>query len=57
MAEYRRRKDKDTWHWCRNCRNDPKSDYIVYSGAGKPTYGELCNECQAKVRDLNCKQY
>ena len=27
MAEYRKKKGKDTWHWCRNCEKDPKSDY------------------------------
>lgn len=46
MREYRKRKDSDTWHWCKNCSNWPTRDYDVrYS---KPTTGELDNECRAK---------
>jgi hypothetical protein len=52
MAEYRKRRGSDTWHWCRNCNNDPKSDYD--SRRDKPTSGDLCNECKAKDRDGNC---
>lgn len=51
--EYRKRKDKDTWHWCKNCSNWPDSNYDVrYS---KPTYGELCNQCKSKDKENNCK--
>lgn len=54
MAEYRRKKGSDTWHWCKNCSNWPTSDYEVrYT---KPTTGELDNECKAKERDGNCKK-
>jgi hypothetical protein len=31
MAEYRRKRGSDTWHWCRNCTNDPKTDYDTKS--------------------------
>ncbi|RKE85707.1 hypothetical protein DFO46_2508 [Rhizobium sp. AG855] len=51
---YRRRKDKDAWHWCKNCSNWPKSDYVEQSS--KPTSGELCNECLAKDKAGNCSK-
>jgi len=35
MPEYRRRKGRDTWHWCRNCSNWPTSNYV--SRQSKPT--------------------
>jgi hypothetical protein len=41
----RKRKGKDTWHFCTNCSNWPTSDYDERDG--KPTYGEFCNECLA----------
>jgi len=49
---YRRRRGKDTWHFCSNCSNWPTSDYD--ERASKPTTGELCNECQAKRANGNC---
>lgn len=52
--EYRRRKGKDTWHWCQNCSNWPTSDYDVrYT---KPTSGELDNECLAKDKAGTCRE-
>ena len=39
MPTYRRKKNRDTWHWCRNCSNWPKSNYVERST--KPTSGEL----------------
>ena len=51
---YRRRKSSDTWHWCQNCFNWPKKDYVQRNT--KPTNGELCNQCQAKARAGNCKK-
>jgi len=54
MTEYRRKKGKDTWHFCKNCSNWPTSDYDVrYS---KPASGELCNECRSKDANGNCKK-
>ena len=50
--EYRRRKDSDAWHWCRNCSNWPTSDYV--SQNTKPTTGELDNECKAKQANGEC---
>lgn len=49
---YRKRKNKDTWHFCRNCSNWPTSDYDEKTT--KPTSGEFCNECLAKKENDNC---
>lgn len=51
---YRRKRGSDTWHWCRNCRNDPKSDYEEQPQ--KPTTGELCNECRTKEAAGTCQK-
>lgn len=50
---YRRRKGKDTWHFCSNCSNWPTYDYDEQHS--KPTTGELCNECKAKKKDDDCR--
>jgi hypothetical protein len=50
---YRRRNDKDTWHFCTNCNLWPTSDYKEQ--ASKPTTGELCNQCRSKDREGTCK--
>ena len=54
--EYRKRKGvaHDTWHFCRNCSNDPKSNYDVRHSP--PTDGELCNECKGKRAAGTCTQ-
>jgi hypothetical protein len=49
---YRKRKDSDTWHWCKNCSNYPKSGYTT--SLKKPKSGELCNECQSKQNRNDC---
>jgi hypothetical protein len=51
-STYRRRDDKDSWHFCTNCRNWPTKGYVEQTN--KPTTGEFCNECLAKRRDGNC---
>ena len=51
---YRRRKDKDTWHWCRNCSNWPSLDFE--EKPTKPTTGELCNECRSKDAAGSCNK-
>ena len=51
---YRRRKDSDAWHWCRNCSNWPTSNYVEQQS--KPTSGELDNECKAKEAAGNCTE-
>ncbi len=50
---YRRRKGRDTWHFCTNCSNWPKSNYDARDS--KPSSGELCDECKAKRKAGNCK--
>ncbi len=53
-SPYKRRKGNDTWHWCGNCSNYPKSGDVETSPT-KPSSGELCNECLAKDKASNCK--
>jgi hypothetical protein len=56
MPIYRRRGDSDTWHWCTNCSEYPiGSD--VYASFMNPTYGELCDECQAITDRGDCRRY
>lgn len=50
---YRRKNERDTWHFCKNCNNWPTSKYV--SKSVKPTTGEFCNECLAKVKRGDCK--
>ena len=57
MTTYRRRKDKDTWHWCTNCSNYPRNpDDVTETKPDKerPDSGELCNECRGKEDKGNC---
>ena len=54
MTEYRKKKGSDTWHWCANCSNWPTSDFDRHYG--KPTSGELDNECLAKDKAGNCQK-
>ena len=54
MAEYRKLKTSDTWHWCKNCTKWPTKDYT--STHFKPSSGELCNECKAKDREETCRK-
>ena len=51
---YRKRKDRDTWHWCSNCNNWPTSNYE--ERPTKPASGELCNECLGKDKNGTCKK-
>ncbi|MCK4334517.1 hypothetical protein KAX06_07025 [candidate division WOR-3 bacterium] len=50
-----RKKDSDTWHWCKNCSNYPTGSDVVKSDK-KPTYGELDNECKAKEKAGDCTE-
>lgn len=56
MTQYRRRKDSDTWHWCKNCSQWPTSNYDTeyHYGSDRPSSGELDNECQSKEANDNC---
>lgn len=44
----------DTWHWCRNCSTFPSQVARAHAGPGRPTSGELCNQCLAKERHGVC---
>jgi uncharacterized protein (DUF433 family) len=52
---YRRKEGCDTWHWCKTCSSWPTTDYKEKKG--RPVSGELCNECQAKERNGNCRPW
>lgn len=54
MTKYRKKKDSDTWHWCTNCSNWPTTDFIEREFDGRPTSGELDNECLAKEKANDC---
>ena len=51
---YRKAKGSDTWHYCTNCSKWPTSNYD--QSAGKPTTGELCNECKGKEKNGQCQR-
>ena len=53
MPEYRKKKNSDTWHWCKNCRDWPTENFDV--SYTKPTTGELDNECRSKEKNGDCK--
>ena len=55
MPIYRKKKGSDTWHWCKNCSNYPTSDYEERFFSGRPTSGELDNECLAKEKKGECR--
>ena len=55
MPTYRRKKGSDAWHWCKNCSNWPTSDYEERTTPGRPSTGELDNECKAKESRGECK--
>jgi hypothetical protein len=52
-AKYRKKRGRDTWHWCQNCSNWPTSDYDEKDT--KPS-GELCNECRGKEDAGTCRR-
>jgi hypothetical protein len=58
VTTYRKKKGKDTWHWCKNCSNWPTSDYDEQTLPGKtrPSTGELDNECLSKEDKGTCTQ-
>lgn len=51
---YRKVKGSDTWHFCTNCAQWPTSNYDEQ--AGKPSSGELCNQCRSKDEKGDCKR-
>ena len=57
MTTYRKKRGSDTWHWCVNCSNWPTTDYEEVQRDGRPTTGELDNECLAKEKAGTCRKY
>jgi len=55
MEIYRRRLGKDAWHWCTNCTNWPKRDYVEVERSMRPTTYELCDQCLARDKAGKCK--
>ncbi len=55
MSEYRRRRDRDTWHWCKNCSNWPTQKEKPEVCHSKPSTGELCNQCRSKAKHGECR--
>ena len=59
MTTYRRRKDSDTWHWCKKCRyypNNPDDIKVRKAGKERPSYGELDNNCLRLEKEKKCKR-
>ena len=52
---YVRAAESRVWHWhtaCQHYRHLMMGMHSTYKGvADKPTYGELCNECQTKDKE------
>jgi hypothetical protein len=47
MIKYRRPRnaaESEPWHFCRDCSDDPKSDYEIRYD--QPAYGQLCYQCK-----------
>lgn len=51
--QWRRRPDKDVWHFCSNCTLWPTKGEFK-SVIRKPRYGEGCNQCIAKEKRGEC---
>jgi hypothetical protein len=54
MTVFRRKRSRDTWHFCTNCEDWPKDDYVEKNQ--KPNDGEFCNQCRAKERQDTCRR-
>lgn len=53
MAHYVKAQGSDTWHWCRNCTSYPSQVGSTHDG-GRPSSGELCDQCKGKEHNNNC---
>ncbi len=51
---FRRITTRDTWHFCRNCSNWPKTGYQTRTTP--PAIVEICNECLKKKLHDKCAQ-
>lgn len=50
---YRKKQSSDTWHFCCNCSQWPRFDFIELWQP--PTIGEMCNECEVRRREGKCR--
>lgn len=49
---YRRSRNTPIWHYCTNCSEWPTANY--YDKNERPSDGELCRECEAKLLRQEC---
>jgi len=56
MTIYRKKDDKDRWHFCTNCTNWPQDDYDQKElpAGQRPSDGELCDQCLGKEKNGTC---
>lgn len=52
---YRKRNDRDVWHFCTNCSNWPTVPGTYTERTSRPTTGEFDNECRSKNKDNDCR--
>src|SRR5438093_4172227 len=52
-SEYRRERNSDIWHFCSNCSQWPKDNFIEQRTT--PRTEKMCNECVSKRRQDECK--
>jgi hypothetical protein len=52
MVEYVKGYATDTWHWCKNCTQYPKT--IFERRSDRPSF-DLCNQCKSKEQDKTCR--
>lgn len=56
MPVYVKKKDKEVWHWCKNCSNYPKGKDLDSRKTKPPANkGKLCTQCAAKAAKKGCK--
>ena len=48
-------KTETTWHWCRNCPDYPKGNYVI-NRATPPPKEELCPKCAEMAKAGRCEE-
>jgi DNA-binding response OmpR family regulator len=51
---YRRKKGSESWHFCRNCSQWPRTDYEEQQTA-PPLADRFCSDCESKRRTGECE--
>ena len=51
MAEYRKKRGSDTWHWRKECSNWPFCNYTIR--LSKPLSGKFDKECE-EIEKKDC---